>query len=296
MSRQDKAREEIWTMMQQECTTYSRLFDYTARDTRDNKLHTHFRRTICSWIFEVVDHFEYDREVAEIAIYYLDQVSALQTKSQGKAIKRREYQLIGVTAIYLAIKLHACHYSISRPGIQCFANLTSGKFSVEAIQRKELEMLRIMKWRINPPSACRFGMNFIYFIPEYWRSDKTSGFESLKSERLSIFEFSRYVTELTLHISDITFSYTASEIAFASILYAMDTLKRDIRLPNWIRSEFIDEVIDSTNLDLTSVSKLVQLLGEFLRAVPAETKEASYASTNVTNSPVSVKNFHTLAR
>mmetsp|Transcript_5404 Transcript_5404/g.11074 ORF Transcript_5404/g.11074 Transcript_5404/m.11074 type:complete len:772 (+) Transcript_5404:434-2749(+) len=79
-----------------------------------------WRRRIASWMYDVVDHFKYDRNVVSIALRYIDQyVSHLLLKSPSSkklsssgngssspAIKRRHFQLIAVTSLYLAIKVH----------------------------------------------------------------------------------------------------------------------------------------------------------------------------------------------
>lgn len=73
-----------------------------------------WRKRIASWMYDVVDHFKYDRNVVSIALRYIDQyVSHLLLKKPssgvggGSAIvKRRHFQLIAVTSLYLAIKIH----------------------------------------------------------------------------------------------------------------------------------------------------------------------------------------------
>ena len=75
-----------------------------------------WRRRIASWMYDVVDHFKYDRNVVSIALRFIDQyVSHLLLRSNNKksssgssgpVVKRRHFQLIAVTSLYLAIKVH----------------------------------------------------------------------------------------------------------------------------------------------------------------------------------------------
>jgi hypothetical protein len=70
-----------------------------------------WRKRIASWMYDVVDHFKYDRNVVSIALRYIDQyVSSLLLRkgnSNGEpVVKRRHFQLIAVTSLYLAIKIH----------------------------------------------------------------------------------------------------------------------------------------------------------------------------------------------
>lgn len=83
-----------------------------------------WRKRIASWMYDVVDHFQYDRNVVAVALRYIDQyVGYLLAEndknarrgrqrrdgsgsSGGQPVKRRHFQLIAVTSLYLAIKIH----------------------------------------------------------------------------------------------------------------------------------------------------------------------------------------------
>ena len=83
-----------------------------------------WRKRIASWMFDVVDHFQYDRNVVSIALWYIDRyvghvlleeernqrrnggISGNADSGSQQPIKRRQFQLIAVTSLYLAIKVH----------------------------------------------------------------------------------------------------------------------------------------------------------------------------------------------
>jgi len=78
-----------------------------------------WRKRISSWMYDVVDHFQYDRNVVSVALRYIDQYvghllvehdskrrSGSSSSSSSQPIKRRHFQLIAVTSLYLAIKIH----------------------------------------------------------------------------------------------------------------------------------------------------------------------------------------------
>ncbi len=69
-----------------------------------------WRKRIASWMYDVVDHFSYDRNIVSISLRYIDQyVSYLLANSSrvgSQVVKRRHFQLIAVTSLYLAIKIH----------------------------------------------------------------------------------------------------------------------------------------------------------------------------------------------
>lgn len=83
-----------------------------------------WRKRIASWMYDVVDHFRYDRNAVAIALHYIDRYvghvlvenDRLRRRRCGgisadvdidqPPIKRRHFQLIAVTCLYLAIKVH----------------------------------------------------------------------------------------------------------------------------------------------------------------------------------------------
>ena len=81
-----------------------------------------WRKRIASWMYDVVDHFRYDRNVVGVALTFIDRYvghllvedarregssrSSSGSSSSSGPVKRRHFQLIAVTSLYLAIKVH----------------------------------------------------------------------------------------------------------------------------------------------------------------------------------------------
>ncbi|KAL3799968.1 hypothetical protein HJC23_007441 [Cyclotella cryptica] len=89
-----------------------------------------WRKRIASWMYDVVDHFKYDRNVVTIALRYIDQyVSHLLLRKGGTTgeaiVKRRHFQLIAVTSLYLAIKIHGELNEEPEKGCEPFDLVTS---------------------------------------------------------------------------------------------------------------------------------------------------------------------------
>lgn len=283
--------EELWTILQQERAIYSIQLDYLAFATEANHdpLTEGCRLQVCGWFFEVVDHFQYDRDVAALAIYYLDQCTAIKTKTKGPGVTRHEYQLISLTSLYLAIKLYGrLDHSPLRPTIESFVNLSNGKFSIEDIEDKEIEMLQLLNWHVNPSSALRIGISLINFIPQEWEGEGISARNHIKL----IFEVSRYLSELSLHSAEISLKYRASEIAFASVLCAMNILKRRMILPDWVKTEFIRNVSEVANLSTSkSVPTICTALQDIFQSAPSKFGIEHQCILSGKESPVSVQDF-----
>ena len=152
--------ERMAVMFQQEETSY-RTIDYlapeyqnmlTARcdvnltDTRkDGKngeaslsststsgINDIWREKICEWSYQVIDHFDFSREVVSVSINYLDRL--LATRSCNK----KEFQLSAMTTLFLAIKL----YEPGKLSMHSMIELSRGYFQVEQMIAMEMAILR----------------------------------------------------------------------------------------------------------------------------------------------------------
>lgn len=252
--------EELQVILQQEDTIYDNKFDYLSLSNGDlpqnESVSDGWRRKICEWLFEVVDHFRFDREVVWIALFYLDRAVSIQTKELGYTMNRREFQLVAVTSLYIAIKLHgevqleSSDMPRRKLRIDVFVELSRGLFTVKTLEEKEMEILKMLNWHVNPTSSAKFIAFLLHFFPEKWCGS------TIASARVSIYELARYLTELSVCCSSITFNYKASEIAYASILCAIDALEDEMYIPNEVQIEFKNKVTAATSLTPNSLKDI----------------------------------------
>ncbi len=201
-----------------------------------------WRRRLCEWMFEVVDHFSFDREVVSVAFDYLDRSVSLACGSpeSGKALSKREYQLYAVTSLYLAIKVHGEMDGSTgerlKLRISAFQDLSRGFFSVETIEGKERDLLSLFQWRVNPPTCVQFVSYFLRLLPEWDPRDFECTRENLVCQ---IFDIAKYLTELSLFCSKFTFDYKPSMVAFGAIICAIDSMQTAAPLPVGIQVQFL---------------------------------------------------------
>ena len=91
-----------------------------------------WREKICEWSYQVIDHFDFSREVVSVSIHYLDRFLATRT------VNKKVFQLAAMTCLFLAIKLH-------EPGKLSMASmieLSRGYFMVEQMATMEMSILR----------------------------------------------------------------------------------------------------------------------------------------------------------
>jgi len=243
--------DHIAVMLKQEKGQYAPMFDYLSinRDSQNNNEHVNeaWRRKICEWSFEVVDHFGFDREVVSIAMNYLDRVIAHTTGTTKALVPRKEFQLVAVTSLYLAIKLHgetdAVEGSPRKLRINAFVELSRGMFSIETLETMERAILSNLEWNVNPPTTVCFVASLLRLLPETWDDQPLHA-----SVACSIFELARYLAELSVCVSTFSFQFKASVISYSALLCAIDALRESVPLPYGARIALLNALAEHTSL------------------------------------------------
>jgi hypothetical protein len=209
-----------------------------------------WRRKLCEWSFEVVDHFNFDREVVSFALDYLDRFVAFKTFEDFQGpMPKREFQLLAVTSLYTAIKVHGETDEKEGPRrklrIAAFVELSRGFFSIETIEKMERELLEVLKWKVNPPTSLRFTSSLLRLCPKWTDEEHSTPYAHVMGGLLDV---SRYLTELSVCVSIFSFTYKTSVMSFASILCAIEALQTPLPISTEKRDEFFRNVAAATGL------------------------------------------------
>lgn len=194
--------------------------------TTNSTIDERWRRRVCKWYFDIVDYFEYDREVVPFAVNYLDRYVATCT------VNLRKFHLAAMTAIYIAIKLFEPN------GVNMASLLDWGRpFIAENIVNMENIMLHSLKWYVHPPipfSFCRYFMMFVSGdVPPLIRHD--------------INELARFLTELS--VCEYWFvKKKSSSIALAALINAIELQGPSLVDPVY-KIEFLQSVVE-LNMDI----------------------------------------------
>jgi hypothetical protein len=247
--------DHLLVLLRQELEVYSPCKDYltaillNSSGAPSERVSAGWRRKLCEWCFEIVDHFGFDREVVSIALNYLDRAVALKTESSTDGTTKREFQLIAVTSLYIAIKLHGETGSVSGPRrklrIDVFVELSRGFFQVEVIEAMERTIIKSLDWRLNPPTSLRFINNFLRLLP-MWSINEHFTPHAAVAER--IYDLARYLSELSVCVSGLSFDFKTSTIAYACILCTLEALQEIMPLPYDIRVKFLNDLAEVTGL------------------------------------------------
>jgi len=186
------------------CTDYLQKVCLTTTNPNDADIsimiNESWREKICKWTFEVIDHFEFQRETAFIALSYLDRFLS------SRPVNHRTFQLLSMTTLYLAVKL----YEPKTLQISSLTELSRGLFNESHLSAMELVLLSELDWKVHPPTPQNFSKHFQHFLP-------------IDNERikLEILDLADFLMELS--VCDYFFvTRKPSSIAMASILNALD--------------------------------------------------------------------------
>jgi len=91
-----------------------------------------WREKIVEWSYQVIDHFEFSREVVSVSIHYLDRYLAT------RSVNKKTFQLAAMTCLFIAIKL----YEPGRLSMPSMIELSRGYFMIEHMAAMERSILR----------------------------------------------------------------------------------------------------------------------------------------------------------
>jgi len=213
--------DRIRAMKKQEDTTYYSI-DYLRHNEKRLQLASErggvvdegCRVKMCKWFYQIVDFCKFRRELVSISMSILDRF--LSTEEGRYALfDRKEYQLIAVTALYMAIKLH----EPIEIETSLLADLSRGCYNKEEIAIMEKDILHVLNWKIHPPTTLIFCVHFLAFLPNY------VGLQSEVAQ--AIMGYARYQAELATSDYRLV-DHKFSHVALAAISNAVTGLNSSI--------------------------------------------------------------------
>lgn len=158
-------------------------------------------------------------EEEESRRYQLGAMAALflVIKLNGETVPAAERQHNGDDASYFS-RLNRRHKRRLR--LMEFVELSRGQFDPADIADMERVMLSTLKWKVNPPTPTIFVGHFLKLLPTTNMVQRDLIMHVLQ-------ELSRYLTELSVCLADVTTIYRPSWIAYASLLISLDAIHLD---------------------------------------------------------------------
>lgn len=200
-----------------------------------------WREKTIEWQYHVVDKFDLDREIVSISTFYLDQYLSMNF------VDEELFQLVSMTSIYLAIKIH----SPKKVTMNAIANAGSGLITARHIEAMELSIMKCLDWHLLPPTSVAYIDNFFPILSACCSGDF--------GKVVDAFEFSRFLVELS--VCEYPFLCAKpSSIAIAAILHSLD----HFNLPSKAREAFQASVVEAS---LDEKAPEVEVCSKLLRHV-----------------------------
>lgn len=191
----------------------------TSCQSNPNTLHTNLpinnsdRTKMCSWYYEMSNFLKISPSTASRAMYYLDRFMGCDSPHAATAFRLRdEYQLVALTALFIAIKLYdrlnimPCHVSY----------LSRGRYTSEEVISMEIVILKSLEWKVTSANKLDYAELILDFIlPKLSVCDGT-------------LDAIRDLTSLQIQLSDFYAVYSnsmQSMVALAAVMNAYEVKK-----------------------------------------------------------------------
>eukprot|EP00980_Cylindrotheca_fusiformis_P014073 scaffold3674_cov75-Cylindrotheca_fusiformis.AAC.3 len=194
---------------------------------------------------------------------YLDRYLA-----NSPTVNRRMFQLLAMTCVYMAIKLHhsgVLLISGSASTMESILRLSRGFFSMEEMKLMEYSILQSLQWHVHPPTPQDFVRIYLW-----------------EEQDASQMELAQFLIELA--VMDCFFiSYSSSQIATAAVVLVMMnqsySTTRDKLPPS----------SDSFDYASSAVQACCERLSQIYARVHEDTDDRTRDASGAATSPVSVR-------
>lgn len=217
------------------------------------------RVKMCEWCYQVVDFCKFRRETVGIGMSYLDRYlcSDVGKKALGD---RKEYQLVAMTCLYVAIKLH----EPLEMETSLLADLSRGCYTEMEFANMEQKILEAVEWRVSGPTPLAFVLHFLTFLPDTLHNSVTE----------AVFDYARYQTELA--IADHAFvELKPSVVGMAALLNAMEGMDTTL-LPERVQERLIRTVVKYTSMNIEDVDKTQTRLSHLIIGLLSDDQAKKY--------------------
>ena len=187
------------------------LDDSTAENQqKDHVINESWREKICEWLYDVVDHFGYSREIVYITLNLFDRYLFIYSHN-SKPVTPKLVQLIAVSALNLTLKVQDSKLD----HLPMLLELSQNFFSAKHVTATERSILDNLSWKISPPTPFAFLQHFLELMP---KDDNVTGLLLTRLESSA-----QFLVELS--VCDYFFvGLKPSSIALASLLSSIDSI------------------------------------------------------------------------
>jgi hypothetical protein len=138
----------------------------------DNTMSTYLKRRnqMITWFLQVRASCQYQLDTCEIALNMVDRYMAYSPKGNTIMKQSEQYQLICMTCMYIAAKIHEQECLTIQHLVDFFDR---GQYVEEDFLALEMEILEELDWQVNPPTCMAFVRSLVDLIPDHTLEDKS---------------------------------------------------------------------------------------------------------------------------
>jgi hypothetical protein len=164
--------DRVGAMRLQENTLYKCCDYFGKRDSQPNTTNAKItmlpnlacRDKMVQWLVQVIKYYQISPDIVGITLSYVDRYlsiaatfSSSEEAQAGPLYDRKEYQLLCMTSLYVAMKIN-CSTCMSPTQI---SDLSKGHHSIKDITMMELDLLQKLGWHMCGPTPLDFIEHFI---------------------------------------------------------------------------------------------------------------------------------------
>lgn len=209
---------------------------YTSQGPQD-PVDRECRVKMCEWCYQVTDFCKFRRETVAVCISYADRfLSTGRPRAHLATQNRKEYQLVILTTLYMAVKI----FEPLEMNSTLLSAISRGCYTEMEIVDMEQEILEALSWMVNDPIAHDFLHYFMALLPP-------STVENLDTVTTPLLNSSRYQVEIA--VCDYEFALqNSSVVALAAILNSMEKIDEE-KFPAKARFDFLRSIADTSGMN-----------------------------------------------
>jgi Cyclin, N-terminal domain len=234
------------------------------------------RAKMVHWCYQVVDFCGFSRETVEIAMNYVDRYvsttnewCSLQPAQVAARRSRRTFQLVAMTALYTAVKIH--EPEAMDPTM--VSNFSRGTYTTEEVEAMERSVVSMMSWHLNPPTTWSYFRSFVSLLPQQLLS-------GVRRDRIT--ELFRAQAEFAVQDFRLV-TLHASRLAIAALINALDVVVQDcmvVDMAGRMMASTIDCDCTDFHPDSLYVTSLRETLFEAIQTHPLVQEIIARPATN----------------
>lgn len=200
---------------------------------RDHNIDRDCRAKMSEWCYQVSDFCKFQRETVAIGMNYLDRFLATSSPRAQRALRdKKEFQLVAMTTLYIAIKL----FEPLAMDAGLLSQISHGCYTESEIVEMEQVILKSLAWRMNGPTTHAFLNHIMALLP-------SSAYGYDESTAMSLLDISKFQAEIAVTDYDLSLQ-KPSTVALAAILNSIEGIEKHL-FPAQSRFRFFQLIADS---------------------------------------------------